>query len=115
MDLGLKDKVALVAAASRGLGRAIAEELAAEGAKLILCARNVDALKKAAEEIESKSGAPVTAVAGDVAKVEEVGRVVAAGLDRFGRIDVLVTNAGGPPPGRFESLTRSDWDAATAL
>src|SRR5436309_7029220 len=115
MDLGLKDKVALVAAASRGLGRAIAEELAAEGAALILCARGADALNRVSEQIEREWGVPLIAVAGDVAKAEDVGRIVAAGLDRFGRIDVLVTNAGGPPAGRFESLSRSDWDAATAL
>jgi len=115
MDLGLKGKVALVAAASKGLGRAIAEELAAEGAALILCARGADTLNKVSEQIERERGVPLIAVAGDVAKAEDFERVVAAGLDRFGRIDVLVTNAGGPPAGRFESLSRSDWDAATSL
>lgn len=115
MDFGLKDKVALVAAASRGLGRAIAEELAAEGASLILCARGRDALDKTSEEIERDSGVPVVAIAGDVADAQDVERIVGAGLERFGRIDVLVTNAGGPPTGRFESLSRDDWDAATRL
>jgi 3-oxoacyl-[acyl-carrier protein] reductase len=115
MDLGLKEKVALVAAASRGLGRAIAEELAAEGASLILCARGADTLNKVSEQIKQESGVPLIAIAGDVTKADDVGRIVAAGLDRFGHIDVLVTNAGGPPAGRFESLSRGDWDAATAL
>jgi len=115
MDLGLKERVALVAAASRGLGRAIAEELAAEGASLILCARGADALNKVAEQIERESGVTVVAVAGDVAKAEDVRRIVAAGLERFGRIDVLVTNAGGPPAGKFESLSQADWDAAISL
>src|SRR5690349_2647514 len=115
MDLGLKERVALVAAASRGLGRAIAEELAAEGASLILCARGAETLDKVAGQIEHERGVPVIAVAGDVAKAEDVRRVVDAGLDRFGRIDVLVTNAGGPPAGRFEGLSQSDWDAAVRL
>jgi 3-oxoacyl-[acyl-carrier protein] reductase len=115
MDLGLKEKIALVAAASRGLGRAIAEELAAEGASLILCARGEEMLKKVAGQIERERGVPVIAMAGDVAKAEDVRRVVDAGLDRFGRIDVLVTNAGGLPAGRFENLSRSDWEAAVGL
>ncbi|HEX8888306.1 MAG TPA: SDR family oxidoreductase [Pyrinomonadaceae bacterium] len=115
MDLGLKEKVALVAAASRGLGRAIAAELAAEGASLILCARDAETLNKVADEIEREANVSVVAIAGDVAKAEDVERIVDAGLKRFGHIDVLVTNAGGPPAGRFESLSSSDWDAAVSL
>ena len=115
MDLGLKGKVALVAAASRGLGRAVAEELAAEGASLVLCARGADSLAAARDHIERGAGVPVVAVAGDVSSAEDVSRVVAAGLARFGRVDILVTNAGGPPAGVFESLTRQDWEAATRL
>src|SRR5436305_15036200 len=72
-------------------------------------------VKKLAGQIEQERGVSVVAIAGDVAKAEDVRRVVAAGLDKFGRIDVLVTNAGGPPAGRFENLSQSDWDAATAL
>jgi 3-oxoacyl-[acyl-carrier protein] reductase len=115
MDLGLKEKVALVAAASRGLGRAVAEELAAEGAALVLCARNEATLKESCESIERATGVTVLGVAGDISKPEDVARIVGAGLERFGRIDVLVTNSGGPPPGRFESLGREDWDAASRL
>jgi 3-oxoacyl-[acyl-carrier protein] reductase len=115
MDLGLKEKVALVAAASRGLGRAIAAELAAEGASLILCARGAETLNKVADEIEREANVSVLTIAGDVAKAEDVERIVDAGLKRFGHIDVLVTNAGGPPAGRFESLSSSDWDAAVSL
>lgn len=115
MDLGLRGKVALVAAASRGLGRAIAEELAAEGASLVLCARRPGPLGETCSHIERAAGAQVLGVAGDVSSPEDVSRIVSEGLERFGRIDVLVTNAGGPPAGRFESLGRDEWEAATRL
>ena len=115
MDLGLKGKVAFVAAASRGLGRAVAEELAAEGATLVICARRDDALRRASEEIEQKFGANVFAVAADVSKPGGAFAAVQAGLEKFGRIDILVTNAGGPPPGKFESLSREMWEEAARL
>lgn len=115
MDLGLKNKVALVAAASRGLGRAVAEELAAEGASLILCARDARVLTETSNTIERNSGAQVLAVPADVAVVSDIARVVAAGIERFGRIDILVTNAGGPPAGRFEQITHEQWEMATHL
>jgi 3-oxoacyl-[acyl-carrier protein] reductase len=115
MDLGLKNKVALVAAASRGLGRAVAEELAAEGASLVLCARNAQMLTETSDAITRKSGADVLAVPADVAVVRDVTRVVASGIERFGRIDILVTNAGGPPAGDFEHVTREQWELATRL
>ncbi len=115
MDLGLKNKVALVAAASRGLGRAVAEELAAEGASLIICARDARALTETSNVIERNSGTQVLAVPADVAVISDVTRVVAAGIERFGRIDILVTNAGGPPAGRFEQLTHEQWEMATRL
>jgi 3-oxoacyl-[acyl-carrier protein] reductase len=115
MDLGLRNKVALVAAASRGLGRAVAEELAAEGASLILCARDARALTETSNIIERNSGVQVLAVPADVAVVSDIARVVAAGIERFGRIDILVTNAGGPPAGRFEQITPGQWENATRL
>ena len=115
MDLGLKDKVALVAAASRGLGRAVAEELAAEGAALILCARDQSTLAETAAAIADNTGAHVLAVPADVTQVDQVTRLVDSGVARFGRIDILVTNAGGPPTGRFDQLTREQWDEATQL
>ncbi|HEU4563585.1 MAG TPA: SDR family oxidoreductase [Gemmatimonadaceae bacterium] len=115
MDLGLRGKVALVAAASRGLGRAIAEELAAEGAALAICARGAEALERAREEIAARTGAEVLAVAVDVSRPDEVARLTADVMARFGRVDVLVTNAGGPPPGPFEAHDRAAWDAAYAL
>ena len=115
MDLGLKDKVALVAAASRGLGRAVAEELAAEGASLLLCSRSEQAINKTAEEIAQTTGAKVLAVAADVSQKDEIVRLTQFGVERFGRIDILVTNAGGPPAGQFESLSQEQWEAATRL
>jgi 3-oxoacyl-[acyl-carrier protein] reductase len=115
MDLGLKDKVALIAAGSRGLGRAVAEELAAEGASLILCAREPRTLAETAASIAESSGAHVLAVPADVTAVDDIMRVVEAGNERFGRIDILVTNAGGPPAGTFEQLTREQWEDATRL
>lgn len=115
MDLGLANKVALVAAGSRGLGRAVAEELAAEGASLVLCARDDRVLAETAATIAEKSGAHVLAVPADVTVTDDVKHVIEAGTERFGRIDILVTNAGGPPAGTFDQLTREQWKAATRL
>jgi 3-oxoacyl-[acyl-carrier protein] reductase len=115
MDLGLKDKVALVAAASQGLGRAVAEELAAEGASLILCARSASTLAETAAAIAGSTGAHVLAVPADVTIADQIARVVESGNDRFGRIDILVTNAGGPPAGRFDQITREQWEQASRL
>ncbi len=115
MDLGLTGKVALVAAASRGLGRAVAEELAAEGCSLVLCARHQETLHAARDQIALQSGAAVVAVVADLTVSGDIARVVAKGREHFGRIDILVTNAGGPPAGKFESLSREQWEGATQL
>jgi 3-oxoacyl-[acyl-carrier protein] reductase len=115
MDLGLEGKVALVAGASRGLGRAIAKELAAEGATLVLCARGEDGLREAGDAIVRAHGRAVTLVAADLSRADEPRRVVEAGLRAHGRIDVLVTNAGGPPHGEFESHGPEAWEAAVHL
>jgi 3-oxoacyl-[acyl-carrier protein] reductase len=115
LDLGIRGKVALVSASSRGLGRAIAEELAAEGVNLVVCARGAEALRQTADDIRQRSGVEVVDVAADVSDPAGVERVVAAALDRFGKVEILVTNSGGPPSGPFESLTPEMWDAATRL
>lgn len=115
MNLGLADKVALVCGSSRGLGRAVARELAAEGASVALCARNAEALTQTAQEIEEATGASTFAVAADLSVSGEPTHVVEAARAHFGRIDILVANGGGPPTGTFESLTVSDWHAAKAL
>jgi 3-oxoacyl-[acyl-carrier protein] reductase len=112
MDLGLKEKVALVAASSRGLGRAVAQELAAEGARLVLCARGEDALRKARDEIVEATGAEAVILPADLSEPDHVARVVDLAFERFGAVDILVTNTGGPPPGPFESHSPDAWHAA---
>ena len=112
MDLSLKGKVALVAASSRGLGRAVAEELAAEGAALIICSRRAETINQTAKEIAAITGVEVLALPCDVSKADEIASLVKSGLDRFGRIDILVTNGGGPPAGPFESFSSEVWEAA---
>lgn len=115
MDLGLRGRVALVAASSKGLGRAVAEELAAEGASLVVCSRGEAALRAAADAIAARHGVPVHPVIADVGRAGEAERVASEGIARFGRIDILLTNSGGPPAGPFESLDRRAWDDAAAL
>jgi 3-oxoacyl-[acyl-carrier protein] reductase len=115
MDLGLKGKVALVAAASRGLGRAVAEDLAVEGASLVLCSRNAETINQTASEIAEATGAAILALPCDVSKADDVTHLVQSGIEKFGRIDILVTNAGGPPAGKFENFSQDQWEAATRL
>jgi 3-oxoacyl-[acyl-carrier protein] reductase len=109
MDLGLTDKVALVAAASKGLGRASALALAREGARVTICARDQSALDAAAAQIADETGSEVLAVAADLSRAEDIQRVVAATAERFGSIDVLVNNSGGPARGKFDEFTDDDW------
>ena len=113
MDLGLKGRTALVAASSKGLGRAVAEELAAEGANLVLCARGERALHETARAIRDASGVRVVDLVADLSTADDVDRVVAAALHAFGGVDVLVTNSGGPPAGPFESHSLEAWQEAT--
>jgi 3-oxoacyl-[acyl-carrier protein] reductase len=115
VDLGLRGKIALVSASSKGLGRAIAEELAAEGANLVVCARGEEALHQTADSIRKSSGVTVVEVAADVSEQQGMDRVAKTALDKFGKVDILVTNSGGPPSGPFESLTPEMWEAATRL
>ncbi|MDQ6633201.1 MAG: SDR family oxidoreductase [Gemmatimonadota bacterium] len=112
MDLGLTGKVALVAASSRGLGRAVAEELAREGVQLVLCARGEDALQETADAIRSASGVRVEAIAADVSRPVDVARVAETAMRTFGKVDILVTNGGGPPAGPFESHSAEAWHDA---
>jgi 3-oxoacyl-[acyl-carrier protein] reductase len=112
MNLGLTGKVALVAASSRGLGRAVADTLAAEGCDLFLCARGRDALDETAGAIRAASKRRVVALAADLSKAEDVSQVAAAAMEEFGRVDILVTNGGGPPAGPFESHSKEAWHAA---
>jgi len=112
MDLGLKDRTALVCASSKGLGRACAENLAAAGCRLILCARNTEALAATAEEIRQEYGTEVLDVKVDLAQRGEVDRLVAEGLSHVGAIDILIVNSGGPPTGGFFEIDRAEWAKA---
>lgn len=114
MDLQLRDKIALVTAASKGLGKAAALALAREGARVVVCARSA-LIETAAAEIRAETGAEVLAVRADVTAAADVARLAQTTLDRFGRIDILIANAGGPRPGRFLDLTPADWEAAAQL
>jgi 3-oxoacyl-[acyl-carrier protein] reductase len=114
MDLGLTGKCALVTAASRGLGKAAALELARNGARIVVCART-GAVDQTAEEIRSATGATVHALRADISQKDDVDRLVASTLDLLGQIDILILNAGGPPPGAFLDLHPQDWEAATRL
>jgi 3-oxoacyl-[acyl-carrier protein] reductase len=111
VDLGLRDRVALVTAASKGLGRASAEALAAEGARVVVCARGAEALEEAAAGIRA-AGGEVTAVPVDVTRPEAPAQLVRTAVDTYGRLDVVVANAGGPPPGRALDLTDEAVEAA---
>ena len=115
MDLGLKDRVALVAASSQGLGKAVALGLAREGAKLAMCARTESTLCAAAEEIRSETGAEILTGAFDVTAYEDVRRFVASVDERFGRLDICVANAGGPPSKVFSEISVEEWHAAAEL
>jgi 3-oxoacyl-[acyl-carrier protein] reductase len=112
MDLGIKDRVALVAASSQGLGKAVAFGLAREGAKLALCSRDLKAVEATAEAIRKETGAEVFATATDVTKEDQVRRLVEQTIERFGRIDICVTNAGGPPAKPFAGTTTEEWRRA---
>lgn len=112
MDLGLTGKVALVAASSRGLGKASALALAREGARVTICARTEADLQAAAEEIRHETHAEVLAVPADLTSEECIKGVVAAAAGRFGGVDILVNNSGGPALGRFADFTDDDWRQA---
>jgi 3-oxoacyl-[acyl-carrier protein] reductase len=115
VDLGLTGKVAIVAASSKGLGKASALALAREGARVAICARTDADLQAAAEEIRRETGGEVLAVPADLSTAEGIHSVVAATVDRFGGIDVLVHNSGGPAPSRFADLDDDDWLQAFEL
>ncbi|MFQ5636810.1 MAG: SDR family oxidoreductase [bacterium] len=109
MDFGLTDKVALVAASSQGLGKAVAVALAKEKAKVILCSRNQENLTKAREEILSFGGADVLAIRADLTQSADIKRLVAETIEHFGTIHILVNNAGGPPAGFFWDMHDDAW------
>src|SRR5690606_13369425 len=110
MELGLAGKVAIITGASQGIGRATAVRLAAEGARVAICARGQDALERLAVEIRDAGGEALPVVA-DVSKPEDLARLVGATVHAFGGVDILVNNAGTSATGRFESIADEAWQA----
>ncbi len=114
MDLQLKDKVAIVPASSSGLGRAVARSFGREGARVVMCSRDEAAIEEAAAEVRA-TGAEVLAMTADVTKPDAIESLISAAAGRFGGVDILVTNAGGPPAGTFDRFNDDDWQAAFNL
>jgi len=115
MELGLKDRVAVVAASSKGLGKAVALGLAREGCRLAMCSRDEAAIAAAGREIAAETAAAVFTAAVDVTQETAVREFVAQALKRYGRIDICVANAGGPPSKTFDQTTVEEWRAAVDL
>jgi len=112
MDLKIENKVAIVLAASKGLGKAIATTLAAEGANVVIGSRDKNQLEAAADEIRQTAKGKVLAIAVDVNQPQQLENIIAQTVNTFGRIDILVNNAGGPPFNKFETFNDEQWQAA---
>src|SRR5258705_9563542 len=112
MDLGIKNKVAFVAASSKGLGKSVALELAGEGANVIICGRNVHDLDITRKEIEEKTKRKVLALTGDLSDIVQRDAIIKNALGEYNIIDILVTNTGGPPTGKIDELKQEQWDHA---
>jgi 3-oxoacyl-[acyl-carrier protein] reductase len=115
MDLGIKGKTALVTAASRGLGRGCARQLAAEGCRVAICSRNAHAAETAAAEIGAEAGVEVVGLGADVSRAADVEQLLTSVRDRLGNPEILVTNAGGPPPGTVATTAAEDYEKALHL
>jgi 3-oxoacyl-[acyl-carrier protein] reductase len=112
MDLGLKNKIAFVAASSQGLGKSVALELALEGANIVICGRNKENLEKTKQEIRNQANKEPLALAGDLSIPAEREQIIKSTLQVYSSINILVTNTGGPPTGKIEELKQEDWDRA---
>ena len=112
MDLELQNNVAIVGGASKGLGRACAQVLAEEGARLTICSRSQPDLEQAAAEIRATTGADVLAVAGDLDHYETIKHLIATTVDHFGQLNIMVNNSGGPPLARSADATEAQWETA---
>jgi 3-oxoacyl-[acyl-carrier protein] reductase len=115
MDFGIDGKIALVAAASRGLGRGCADRLAAEKCRIAICSRDAASAGQAAEEMAAQYGTEVVGFGADVSKPEDISRLLVDVRQALGDPDILVTNAGGPPPGTYESTHLDDYEDALRL
>jgi 3-oxoacyl-[acyl-carrier protein] reductase len=115
MNLGLKGKVAIVTGSSQGIGKAIALGLAEEGAKISICARNKKQLNETATEIKSTAGVEILALKADLTREEDIRKIVASTAQKFGRIDILVNNTGGPPSMTFLETSTKNWRDAVEL
>ncbi len=115
MELGLQGKVAIVSAASQGLGKASALALAQEGARLVICSRREKEISETAAEIAGQTRTEVVPMVADVANPKDIEHLVATAIGRFGTVHVLVNNAGGPPPGDLLSLDDAAWERAFNL
>jgi 3-oxoacyl-[acyl-carrier protein] reductase len=115
VDFGIKGKIALVAAASRGLGRGCAERLADENCRIALCSRQPDSAKQTAAEIAEKTGAEVLGFGADVSRPQDISRLLTEVKQALGDPSILVTNAGGPPPGTFASTALEEYEKALNL
>ncbi len=115
MDLGIAGRVALVAAASKGLGKAVATALAKEGCRIAIFSRDAEAVLRTADEIRAATGAEVIAGRADVTSPQDLEAFVKETVDRFGKVDILVSNAGGPPPGTFDDFGDEAWEQAFRL
>ena len=115
MDLGIKGKVALVTAASRGLGRGCAQQLASEKCRVVICARDKTVAKQVAAEISSATNSEVIGVGADVSQIEDIERLLGITRHSLGDPEILVTNAGGPPPGTYASTVIEDYEKALNL
>lgn len=112
MDFGLQGKTAIVGGGNRGLGRAVAVALAREGVNVVLSARDENRLADVVREIEASNGAEAVPVRADHTQATDIKNIVDTTLDRFGKIDILFTNTGGPPSGDFFDFTDAHWDQA---
>ena len=112
VKVDLAGRVAVVSGASAGIGRAIAQGLAEAGADVVIGSRNADAIKRAASEIAASTGRQAVGVPADVSRADAAAGLLNAAIGRFGKINILVANAGGPPPGSALTLTDADWEQA---
>ena len=115
MDLGLQGRVAVVGGASRGLGRACAMGLAQEGARVAISSRSAEPLEATAQEIRSATGVDVLAVPGDLSRLADIQNLIQRAVDHFGRLDIMISNSGGPPEGRAVDTSEDSWERAIQM